>query len=158
MEKKRELEVQEYWSAKEQELGEPILLKSISHTFQSGGAESFGVLFASAGYLVFEYSKSARRSIMEMLFSRREQSLSEQVKIPRADIQAAALAPAAAARRWAHRGEPVSAVRARLEQARPSWLGSLLSGSALCLCTATDYLVLDTPLNREWLSLLRGKK
>jgi len=158
MEKKRELEVQEYWQGKEQELGEPIVLKSISHTFHSGGVESFGVLFASAGFLVFEYSKSSRRSILEVLFSRKEQGLSEQVKIPRADILAAALVPTSAARRWVARGEPAAAVRERLEKARPSPLASLLSGSALCVCYESGFLVLDTPLNRQWLELLRGKK
>ena len=77
MEKKREVEVEEYWRSKEQELGEPILFKSISHTYHSEGLESFGVLFASASFLVFEYSKSARRSILEVLFSRREQGLGQ---------------------------------------------------------------------------------
>jgi len=139
-------------------LGEPILLKSISHTYQSGGSESFGVLFASASYLIFEYSKASRRSILEVLFSRREQGLSEQVKIPRADILAAALVPTSAARRWVARGEPAAAVRERLEKARPSPLASLLSGSALCVCYESGFLVLDTPLNRQWLELLRGKK
>jgi hypothetical protein len=158
VEKKREVEVQEYWQAKEQELGEPILFKSISHTYQSGGLESFGVLFASAGYLVFEYSKTSRRSILEVLFSRREQSLSEQVKIPRADIRAAAIVPATAGRRWLARAEPPETVRERLTRGRPSALARLVGGAAVCLCTDQTYLLLDTPVNKEWLALLGAKK
>jgi hypothetical protein len=155
MEKKREVEVQEYWQSKERELGEPILLKSISHTYLGGGQESFGVLFASAGYLVFEYSKSSRRSILEVLFSRREQALSEQVKIPRADIRCAAIVPAAAGRRWLARSEPAAAVRERIARGHASPLARLLGGAALCLCTEQSCLLLDTPINREWLALLR---
>lgn len=139
-------------------MGEPILFKSISHTYQSGGLESFGVLFASAGYLVFEYSKTSRRSILEVLFSRREQSLSEQVKIPRADIRAAAIVPATAGRRWLARAEPPETVRERLTRGRPSALARLVGGAAVCLCTDQTYLLLDTPVNKEWLALLGAKK
>jgi len=156
MEKKREVEVEEYWQAKEQELGEPILFKSISHTYHSEGLESFGVLFASASFLVFEYSKSSRRSILEVLFSRREQGLSEQVKIPRADIRAAAVVAASAGRRWLARAESPAAVQGRVAGGRPSALARLVGGSALCVCTDQIYLLLDTPSNKEWLALLRG--
>jgi hypothetical protein len=158
MEKKREVEVQEYWQNKEQELGEPILLRSISHTYQSGGAENFGVLFASAGFLVFEYSKAGRRSILEVLFSRREQGLSEQLKIPRSSIRTLAMVPASTGKRWVARSESPQSVAERLRQGRTSLLARLLSGSALCVCTDESYLLLDTPVNREWLSLLGGKK
>jgi hypothetical protein len=155
MEKKRELEVQQYWQNKENELGEPILLKSISHTFQSGGLEAFGVLFASKSYLVFEYAKSTRRSILEVLFSRREEKLSEQVKVARSDIRRAGLVPTSWARRWIARSLAPAEVAARLERGRPSPLAALLSGSSLCLCTADSCLVLDTPANRQWLALLQ---
>jgi hypothetical protein len=155
MEKKREVEVEEYWQSKEQELGEPILFKSISHTYHSEGLESFGVLFASASFLVFEYSKAARRSILEVLFSRREQGLSEQVKIPRADIRAMAIVAASAGRRWLARAEPAASVRERLSAGRLSSLARLLGGSAVCVCTDQTYLLLDTPSNKEWLALLR---
>jgi hypothetical protein len=156
MEKKREVEVQEYWQAKEQELGEPILFKSISHTYHSAGLESFGVLFASASFLVFEYAKSTRRSIVEVLFSRREQSLSEQLKIPRAEIRAAAIVAVSAGRRWLARSETPETVRERIAAGRSYSLARLMGGSALCVCTDQGYLLLDTPSNKEWLALLRG--
>jgi len=105
---------------------------------------------------VFEYSKAARRSILEVLFSRREQGLTEQVKIPRADIRALAIVAAAAGRRWLARGEPPSSVQERLGAGRQSSLGRLLGGSAVCLCTDQTWLLLDTPSNKEWLALLRG--
>ena len=158
MEKKREVEVQEYWQSKEQELGEPILLKSISHTYQSGGGENFGVLFASAGFLVFEYSKAGRRSILEVLFSRKEQGLTEQLKIPRSSIRTLAIVAASAGKRWLARSESPQAVAERLRRGPASPLARLLSGSALCVCTDESYLLLDTPQNREWLALLGGKK
>ena len=154
MEKKRELEVQEYWQSKERELGEPILMKSISHTYQSEGLETFGVLFASQDYLVFEYSKSTRKSILEVLFSRREEKLSEQVKIPRQAIRRVSAVPSFIARRWFVRRMPPSEVLGRLGARKPSPLLNLLSGSSLCVCTDSQYLVLDTPVNREWLAML----
>jgi hypothetical protein len=154
MEKKRELEVQEYWRSKEQELGEPILLKSISHTYQSGGLEAFGVLFASQNYLVFEYAKSSRRSILEILFSRREEKLSEQVKLARGDIRRVGIIPTPWARRWIARSLGPAEVENRLRSGKSSPLASLLGGSSLCLCTSDTCLVLDTPSNRQWLALL----
>jgi len=156
MEKRREVEVEEYWQAKEQELGEPVLLKSISHTFHSEGLESFGVLFASASFLVFEYSKAARRSILEVLFSRREQGLSEQLKIPRADIRATGIVPASSGRKWLARAVAPAVVRDKVAAARPSALARLVGGSAVCVCTEGGWLLLDTPANREWLALLQG--
>jgi hypothetical protein len=158
MEKNRQGEVREYWQSKEREIGEPILLKSISHTYHSGGLESFWVLFASASYLVFEYSTSTRRSIMEVLFSRREESLSEQLKVPREAIRAAAIVPVSAGRKWISRSEPPAAVREHLERGRFSSLARMLGGSAVCLCTGEAYLLLDTPINRDWLGLLRSQK
>jgi hypothetical protein len=155
MEKKRELEVQEYWQNKESELGEPILLKSISHTFQSGGLEAFGVLFASKSYLVFEYAKSSRKSILEVLFTRREEKLSEQVRVARSEIIRAGIIPTSWARRWIARSLAPAEVAARLERVKRSPLAALLSGSSLCLCTSDFCLVLDTPSNRQWLALLR---
>ena len=155
MEKKREVEVEQFWRDKEQELGEPILLKSISHTFQSGSPDTFGILFASPSFLVFEHSKGARRSILEVLFSRREDKLSEQLKIPRGSIRLAALASSYAARRWVARSLDPAEVLSRLAGRRPSLLLNLLSGTSLCVCTDSQYIVLDTPTNRQWLALLR---
>jgi hypothetical protein len=155
MEKKREQEVQEYWQSKERELGEPILLKSISHTYQSGGLEAFGVLFASKSFLVFEYAKSSRRSILELIFSRKEEKMSEQVKLARTDIRRVAIVPTSWARRWIARSLAPAEVAERLERSRPSPLATLVSGSSLCLCTTDTCLVLDTPANRQWLALLR---
>ena len=91
-----------------------------------------------------------------MLFSRREQGLSEQVKIPRADIRAAAIIAASAGRRWLARAEPPAAVRERVAGGRPSPLARLVGGSAVCVCTDQIYLLLDTPANKEWVALLRG--
>ena len=116
------------------------------------------MLFASAGFLVFEYSKAGRRSILEVLFSRKEQGLSEQLKIPRASIRTLAIVPTSAGKRWLARSESPQAVAERVSQRRPSPLARLLSGSALCVCTDESYLLLDTPANKEWLALLGGKK
>jgi hypothetical protein len=107
---------------------------------------------------VFEYSKAGRRSILEVLFSRREQGLSEQLKIPRASIRTLAIVPASTGKRWVARAESPRAVAERLRQGRTSPLARLLSGSALCVCTDESYLLLDTPVNKEWLAFLGGKK
>ena len=66
MEKEREIE--EYWSNKAEELGEPIVMRSISHTYYRGIPDTFGILYASDNYLVYEYSKRGRKSILESLF------------------------------------------------------------------------------------------
>ena len=58
MEKNRELE--EYWSNKAEELGEQILMRSISHTYYRGIPDTFGILYASERFLVYEYAKKSQ--------------------------------------------------------------------------------------------------
>ena len=99
MEKQSELE--EYWSKKAEELGEPIIMKSISHTYYRGIPDTFGILYASAGVLVYEYAKKGRKSILETLFSKRGgEELTDSIRIPRQEICRAALVPSSTARSW----------------------------------------------------------
>jgi len=153
MEKDRELE--EYWSEKAVELGEPILMRSISHTYYRGIPDTFGILYASDSFLVYEYAKKSRKSILENLFSRRGgEELSESVRIERKDIRRAAIVNSSAARSWIRKSLPPGEVLARLEQMHSNPLLNLLAGTVVCVCTSTDYILLDTPSNRQWIDLL----
>ena len=69
MEKEREIE--NYWNEKTEQLGEPILMRSISHTYYRGIPDTFGIVYASDSYLIYEYAKKSRKSILETIFSRR---------------------------------------------------------------------------------------
>jgi hypothetical protein len=85
MEKDREIE--EYWNEKAEELGEPVLMRSISHTYYRGIPDTFGIIYASDSFLVYEYAKKSRKSILESLFTRRGgEELSESVRMERKDI------------------------------------------------------------------------
>jgi hypothetical protein len=153
MEKDRELE--EYWSEKSEELGEPILMRSISHTYYRGIPDTFGIIYASASYLVYEYAKKSRKSILETLFTRRGgEELGESVRIERKDIRRAAIVNSSAARSWIRKSLPPGEVLARLETMRSNPILNILSGTVVCVCTNTDYILLDTPSNRRWVELL----
>jgi hypothetical protein len=153
MEKDRELE--EYWSRKAEEVGEPILMRSISHTYYRGIPDTFGILYASNSFLVYEYSKKSRKSILETLFSRRGgEELSESVRIERKDIQRAAIVNSSTARAWIRRTLPPGEVLAKLEVMHSNPLLNVLAGTVVCVCTNTDYILLDTPSNRKWIELL----
>ena len=153
MEKNRELE--EYWSRKEEELGESVLMRSISHTYYRGIPDSFGILYASDSFLVYEYSKKGRKSILETLFSRREgEELSESIRFDRRDIRRAGIVNSGIARAWVRRAVQPAEVLERMEQLRPTPLLNILSGTVVCVCTNTDYILLDTPSNRKWVDLL----
>jgi hypothetical protein len=155
MEKERDIE--EYWNKKAEELGEPIVERSISHTYYRGIPDTFGILYASENYLVYEYSKKGRKSILESLFSRRGgDELSESVQIPRNQIRRAAIINSSAARSWVRRSLQPREVLEKLEQAGPAPLMNILAGTVVCVCTDTDYIVLDTPINRQWSALLQG--
>lgn len=153
MERNRELE--EYWSGKAQELGEPILMRSISHTYYRGIPDSFGILYASDSFLVYEYAKKSRKSILESLFTRRGgEELSESIRMERKDIRRAAIVTSPSARAWARKSLPPEEVLSILETMRPNPLLNFLAGTVVCVCTDTDYVLLDTPSNREWVQLL----
>ena len=153
MEKDRELE--EYWSRKAEELGEPIRMRSISHTYYRGIPDTFGILYASDSFLVYEYAKKGRKSILETLFSRRGgEDLSECVRMERKDIRRAAIVNSSTARSWIRKALPPGEVLGRLEKMHSSPLLNVLAGTVVCVCTNTDYILLDTPSNRQWIKLL----
>ena len=153
MEKEREIE--EYWSNKAEELGEAILIKSISHTYYRGIPETFGILYASDSFLVYEYAKKGRKSILETLFSRRGgEELTESVRIERKDIRRCSIVNSGSARAWHRRAPDAQEVLDKLESMRSTPLLNLLAGTMVCVCTDTDYILLDTPSNRQWAELL----
>jgi hypothetical protein len=153
MEKDRELE--EYWNGKAQELGEPILMRSISHTYYRGIPDTFGILFASESFLVYEYAKKNRKSILESLFSKRGgEDLSESVRLERKDIRRAAIVNSTTGKSWIRKSLPPAEVLKKLETLPSNPLLNILAGTLVCVCTNTDYILLDTPSNRQWLQLL----
>jgi hypothetical protein len=115
MEKERDIE--EYWNQKAEELGEPIVMRSISHTYYRGIPDTFGILYASGNYLVYEYSKKGRKSLLESLFSRRGgEELNESVQMPRKQIRRAVLVNSNAARSWVRRSLQPREVLEKLEK------------------------------------------
>jgi hypothetical protein len=148
-------EIEEYWSGKAEELGEPIVFRSISHTYYRGIPDTFGILFASESFLVYEHAKKGRKSILETLFTRRGgEDLNESVRIERRDIRRAAIVNSPAARSWVRRSLPPVEVLERLEKMRANPILNILAGTVVCVCTDTDYILLDTPSNRKWVELL----
>jgi hypothetical protein len=153
MERERGLE--EYWSEKARELGEPILMRSISHTYYRGIPDTFGILYASDSFLVYEYAKKSRKSILESLFTRRGgEELSESIRMGRKDILRAAIVNSPSARSWIRKSLPPGEVLARMETMRSNPIWNVLAGTVVCVCTNTDYILLDTPSNRQWVQLL----
>jgi hypothetical protein len=153
MEKDREIE--EYWNEKAEELGEPVLMRSISHTYYRGIPDTFGIIYASDSFLVYEYAKKSRKSILESLFTRRGgEELSESVRMERKDIRRAAIVNSTTARSWVRKSLPPGEVLGRLETMRTNPLLNVLAGTVVCVCTNTDYILLDTPSNRKWVDLL----
>ena len=151
----KEQEIENYWSEKAEQLGEPILMRSISHTYYRGIPDTFGIVYASDSYLVYEYAKKSRKSILETIFSRRGgEELSESIRIERKDIRRATIVNSTTARSWIRRSLPPGEVLARLETMRPTPLMNILAGTVVCVCTNTDYVLLDTPSNRQWVRLL----
>jgi hypothetical protein len=150
-------DVEEYWQKKEELLGEAVLYRSISHTFLPDLPDTFGILFASAGTLVYEYSKGGRRSILDVILSRKkDDELSETVQIPREEIRQVAIVDACSTKQWLRRQLSPAQVLAQLEGMRPSPLRNLFCGSHLVVCSQRVLMVCDTPENRKWLQVLRA--
>jgi hypothetical protein len=152
-------DVEEYWQKKEEQLGEPVLYRSISHTFLPDLPDTFGILFASAGTVVYEYAKGGRRSILDVILSRKkDDELSETVHVPRKEIRRVAIVDACSAKQWLRRQLSPAQVLAGLETLRPSPLRNIFCGSHLVVCTPRLYMICDTPENRKWLQLLKPQK
>jgi hypothetical protein len=153
MEKSRDIE--EYWSTKAEELGEAIRMKSISHTYYRGIPDTFGILYASDSFLVYEYAKKGRKSLLETIFSRKGgDELTESVRIDRKEIRRCSIVNSTGARAWHRRDLDVKEVLEKLESMRSTPLLNFLAGTMVCVCTDADYILLDTPSNREWFELL----
>ena len=151
----RDRELAEYWGEKARELGEPILMRSISHTYYRDTADTFGILYASDSFLVYEYAKKSRKSILESLFTRRGgEELSESIRMERKDIRRAAIVNSPSARSWVRRSLPPGEVLTKLETLGSNPIWNILAGTVVCVCTNTDYVLLDTPSNRQWVELL----
>jgi hypothetical protein len=152
-------DVEKYWQEKSAELGEPIVQRSISHTFLPDLPDTFGILFASEGTLVYEYSKGGRKSILDVILSRKkDEELSESVRIRRDEIQRVAIVDACTAKGWLRRQHSASQILDQLQQQRPSPLRNLLCGAYLVVASRRLCMICDTPENRAWLSLLRAGK
>ena len=148
-------ELEEYWNEKANELGEPILMRTISHTYYRGIPDTFGILYASDSFLVYEYAKKSRKSILESLFTRRGgEDLSESIRMVRQDIRQAAIVNSPSARSWIRRSLPPGEVLAKPKTVRSNPILNVLAGTVVCVCTDTDYILLDTPSNRKWVRLL----
>jgi hypothetical protein len=148
-------DVEQYWREKEQELGEPILMRTIAHAYAAAPADRFGLLYASESTLVFEYSSAPRKSIIESLLRMRrdEGGLDTAVRIPRAGIALAAVVATPVARRWLAL-DPHEA-RERMSSYRLNPLAALLAGTVVAVSTQDGLLAFDTPENRRWEKLLR---
>jgi hypothetical protein len=150
-----EQEVEQYWEKKAEELGEPILMRSISHTYYRGIPDTFGILYVSDSFLVYEYAKKSRKSLLESLFSRKGgEELTETVRFHRSDIRRVALVNSAAGRSWVRRSLRPQQVLEKLDSSPATPLLNILAGTVVCVCSATDYILLDTPSNRQWVGLL----
>ncbi|MBN1835756.1 MAG: hypothetical protein JW820_07890 [Spirochaetales bacterium] len=151
-------DVAEFWQKKEEELGEPVLYKSISHTYLAELPDTFGILFASAGSLVYEYSKGGRRSILDVILSRKkDEELSETVLMPREEIRRVAIVDACSTKQWLRRQLSPAQVLAALAEWRPTPLKNIFCGSHLVVCSQRTLMVCDTPENRQWLQFLSRK-
>ena len=151
----KDRELEKYWSEKAEELGEPILIRSISHTYCRGIPDTFGIIYAYDSFLVYEYAKKSRKSILETLFTRRGgEELSESVRMERKDIRRAAIVNSPTARSWIHKSLSPQEVLSKLETIPSNPILNILAGTVVCVCTDTDYILLDTPSNRQWIQLL----
>lgn len=150
--------IEKYWQNKAQELGESILYKSIAQGFQSGRSERFGILYLTDTYLIFEYSRASRKSILESIFSKpRGEDLNQVIKIPRKQIKLIELLALNRAKKWMKRAVSPKEIMASSDSRRSSPVWRILTGACLAVCTDDLYLAFNTPVNREWLTILTRK-
>ncbi len=148
-------EVEEYWEKKALELGERILYKSIAQGYQAGVPDRTGILFLTGQHLFFEYGSGSRKSILEVLLTRRKsEGLDQVLNIPRKDIRMVELVNHGPAKRWLRKGLDPESIMISWKQAQPSTVRNFLAGTYIGICTDKNFLAFDTPSNREWITRL----
>lgn len=152
-----EIDIKEYWAKKEQELGEKVLFKSIAQGqlsnlyFKDRAADIMGILYITVSYLVFEYSHGNRKTIVDLLFSRKErETITDTVTIIRKDIKAARVLPARYTQQWIKKEEKPLVIQKEMGEKEYSILSSFLFGTRLAICTDKIFLSLATPMNSRW--------
>ncbi len=147
--------IEKYWQDKSQELGESILFKSIAQGFQKDRSERFGILYLTDTYLIFEYSKSAKKSILEALFSKpKGEDLNQVIKIPRNRIKMTELISVRRIKKFMWKDVSPKEIIDSSEGRRSSPVLKILTGTCLGVCTDDLFIAFNTPVNREWLAIL----
>jgi hypothetical protein len=151
-------EIEEYWNHKAEELGEPILFKSIAQGFGVDAVDRFGILFCTSSRIIFEYSKSRKRSLVDVLLSRRDKdNVEETLQILRNELVKVEIINANVAKQWVRRQLDPRDILALSNNRNPIKLIDLLVGTGLGLYTAERFVFFDSPANREWRRILSGE-
>ncbi len=152
-----EIDISEYWAKREQELGEKVELKSIAQgqlsnlKLKSSIPDIIGILFLTKSYLVFEYSHGNRKTILDLLSSRKErETITDTVTVIRKDIKANRVLPAIHAQQWIKKGKNPLEIQREIENKEYSIFFSLLFGTRIVICTDNIFLSLATPMNSRW--------
>ncbi len=152
-----EIAISAYWEKREQELGEKVLFKSIAQGQLSNPKvkdslpDIIGILFLTKSYLVFEYSHGNRKTILDLLFSRKErETITGTVTVIRKDIKDYRVLPAIFAHQWIKKGKNPLEIQKEIENKKYSIFFSLLFGARLVVCTDEIFLSLATPMNSRW--------
>jgi len=153
----REIDISEYWAKKEQELGEKVLFKSIAQgqlsnlKLKDSVPDIIGILFLTKSYLVFEYSHGNRKTILDLIFSRKErETIADTVTVIRKDLKAYRVLPAIHAQQWIKKDKNPLDIQKEIENKEYSIFFSLLFGTRLVVCTDEIFLSLATPMNSRW--------
>jgi len=156
-----EIDISEYWAKREQELGEKVLIKSIAQgqlanlKLKGRVPDIIGILFLTKSYLVFEYSHGNRKTILDLLFSRKErETITDTVMVIRKDIKNCRVLPAIHAQQWINKGQTPLEIQKEIENKKYSIFFSLLFGTRLVVCTDEISLSLATPMNSRWERML----
>ncbi len=153
-------EVEQYWEKKAESVGEAILLKSIAQSFFNDPnhrfiREHFGILFSTASILYFEYSTAGRKSILDLVMSRKKgDNLDETLTIPHKRIETACLIATTTARKWIRGNLTPEQVQEMIPKSK-SRLWKLLAGSCLLVTSGENLFAFDTPINKEWADFLQ---
>jgi len=152
-----EIDISAYWAKREQELGEKVLIKSIAQgqlvnpKFKDRIPDIIGILFLTKSCLVFEYSHGNRKTIVDLLFSRKErETITNTVTVVRKDIKVSRVLPAIYAQQWLRKGKNPLEIQKEIGNRQYSVFFSLLFGTRLVVCTDEIFLSLATPMNSGW--------
>jgi len=147
-------DVHTYWLEKEQNLGEKILHRSTGFCYRLGLPKSFGILYLTKSYLIYEYFQESKSLISRLLFGEKRVDFDQELTILRSDMEMVRLIKLRQVKHWVNSELTHSELLKKVCEWKSKHLGLMKLNICLGIITGDTFLAFETPCDQKWLQIL----